>query len=615
MRIVLLLIMLIYSVSPAMAQLKKADDKQAQERIAQIKKQGDVYLWGEAQGKTLNVVDRDALSDLIGQISTSIQSDFTLIRNEDPNGYNETYKGVIKTYSQATLSNTERVVVGKEPKVTVFRYIKRTEIAKIFVSRKNKIIGFVESAIRAEKKLQMADALRYYYWAQTLLRSHPDGATIKMTDEESGEQYLLASWIPEQINDIFNNIRVMKGDSKVDGNFRQVELFFTYKKEPVSNFDFTYWDGQDWSNITSAKDGRGVAELPTIADENKMDLKGEYIFVGEATIDTELKEVMETLEPVPYKSSNLQLSSVSAKPKQAQKEIQKVQERTTARTEPFFDYVKDDADYKSIMAEIERSIVNHSYDDVRQYFDSEGWDMFTKLVNYGRARICGTPNYRFAKTDDGVICRSMPLAFYFPNNNCSFVEDVVFEFAPDAKIVQSLSFGLAQTALEGITGKTQWSEASRLTLIRFLENYKTAYALKRIDYISSIFADDALIIVGNVLKKQPVQDAITIEPDKQVVRYTKQTKEQYIRNLSVCFQSNEFINLRFADNEIRKAGSGEIYGIQIKQDYFSSNYGDTGYLFLMVDLNDREKPVIHVRAWQPEKDPDFGLIDLSSFTF
>ena len=85
--------------------------------------------------------------------------------------------------------------------------------------------------------------------------------------------------------------------------------------------------------------------------------------------------------------------------------------------------------------------------------------------------------------------------------------------------------------------------------------------------------------------------------------------------MDVCFKSNEFINLRFADSEIRKAGNGEIYGIQIKQDYFSSNYGDTGYLFLMVDLNDRESPVIHVRAWQPEKDPEFGLIDLSSFTF
>ena len=389
----------------------------------------------------------------------------------------------------------------------------------------------------------------------------------------------------------------------------------TYKKQPVSNFDFTYWDGQDWSNITSAKDGRGVAELPAMVDAGKINLKGEYIFTGEATIDAELKDVMETLEPVPYKSSNLQLSSVSAKPKQAQKEIQKAQKETAAKTESFFSYVKEDADYKNIMTEIERSVASRSYDSVRRYFDDEGWDMFTKLVNYGRARICGTPDYRFAQTADGVICRSIPLVFYFPNNNCTFVEDVVFEFAPDAKLVHSLSFGLAQTALEGITDKSQWSDASRLTLIRFLENYKTAYALKRLDYISSIFADDALIIVGHVLKKQPVADAISIEPNQQVVRYTKQTKEQYIKNLAICFQSNEFINLHFADNEIRKSASGEIYGIQIKQDYFSSNYGDTGYLFLMVDLNDREKPVIHVRAWQPEKDPEFGLIDLSSFTF
>ena len=102
MRIVLSFIVLIYCVFPTVAQSKRADEKQALERIAQIKKQGDIYLWGEAQGKTLNVADRDALADLIGQISTSIQSDFTLIRDEDPAGYTETFKGVIKTYSQAT---------------------------------------------------------------------------------------------------------------------------------------------------------------------------------------------------------------------------------------------------------------------------------------------------------------------------------------------------------------------------------------------------------------------------------------------------------------------------------------------------------------------------------
>jgi len=607
------LIILMCSFQTFAQQTNRAQEKMSQERISQIKKQSDKFLWGEAKAKTITSADRDALADLIGQISTSVESDFTLIKDEDPDSYKETFQAVVKTYSKATLNNTERIIIGKEPKITVFRYIKRTEVRKIFTARENKIKGFVESAVRAEQKLQIADALRYYYWAQTLLRSHPDGAMLTINDDQGG-QHILASWIPEQINNIFSNIRVLKGAEKPDGEFTQVELFFTYNNQPVANFDFTYWDGQDWSNIASAKDGRGVAELPAIANANKIDIRGEYAFTGEATIDAELKDVMESLELVPYKSCNLQLSVNQSKAKQEKKTIQRAQHEAAAKTESFFNYVKNDGDYKKTVLAIERCIAQRNYDEARVFFDNDGWEMFEKLVRYGRAKIYGTPNYRFAKTDDGIICRSLPLIFSFPNSQRTFVEDVVFEFAPDG-LIHSLSFGLSQVALEGITGKKMWSEQSRLTLIRFLENYKTAYALKRLDYISSIFDNDALIIVGHVLKKQAAKDAVNIEPDKQIVRFTKYTKEQYIKNLSICFSSNEFINLRFADNDIRKSANGEIYGIQIKQDYFSSNYGDTGYLFLMVDLNDREKPVIHVRAWQPEKDPEFGLIDLSSFTF
>lgn len=69
-----------------------------------------------------------------------------------------------------------------------------------------------------------------------------------------------------------------------------------------------------------------------------------------------------------------------------------------------------------------------------------------------------------------------------------------------------------------------------------------------------------------------------------------------MRKLKMCFQSNQFINIRFADNDVVKMGAGgETYGIQIKQDYYSSNYGDHGYLFLMVDFNDPENPSIKVR--------------------
>jgi len=67
-------------------------------------------------------------------------------------------------------------------------------------------------------------------------------------------------------------------------------------------------------------------------------------------------------------------------------------------------------------------------------------------------------------------------------------------------------------------------------------------------------------------------------------------------------------------SEIRKAGKGgDIFGVQIKQNFFSSNYGDVGYLFLIVDLNNVEEPIIHVRTWQPEITINDSLYDLSNF--
>jgi len=89
-----------------------------------------------------------------------------------------------------------------------------------------------------------------------------------------------------------------------------------------------------------------------------------------------------------------------------------------------------------------------------------------------------------------------------------------------------------------------------------------------------------------------------------------------MKNLQRCFDSNEYINIRFADNIVRRsAEKTDIYGIQIKQDYFSSSYGDTGYLFLLIDFEKPDAPLIHVRTWQPDKDPDIrdGRIGMADF--
>ena len=135
--------------------------------------------------------------------------------------------------------------------------------------------------------------------------------------------------------------------------------------------------------------------------------------------------------------------------------------------------------------------------------------------------------------------------------------------------------------------------------------YETAFALKRLDYIESIFDDHAVIITGSYVKTaQKTSDGNKYLNNKNV-KYNKQDKTSYLKNLESCFRSNQFINVRFADNEVSKMGAGgELFGIQIHQDYYSSSYSDTGYLFLMVDMNNPKTPIIKVRTWQPERDPN-----------
>ncbi|RLC49835.1 MAG: nuclear transport factor 2 family protein, partial [Candidatus Cloacimonadota bacterium] len=59
----------------------------------------------------------------------------------------------------------------------------------------------------------------------------------------------------------------------------------------------------------------------------------------------------------------------------------------------------------------------------------------------------------------------------------------------------------------------------------------------------------------------------------------------------------------------------KVYGMQIGQYYYSSDYRDKGYLFLMFDLENPDEPKIMVRSWQPEKAEDGSIIGVSDFQF
>ena len=591
-------------------------------------RRSDEYLSGEGWGESLKAADNAALQDLISKISVSVESQFENIEEEmnDMNGLDShsACRSVVNTYSQATLQNTQRIVIENEPDAHVFRYVKRTEVDKIFESRRLKVFDMVASAARAVEKGKVDDALRYYYWAYCLLQSIPNANGVV---DNAG--LVLTHWIPEQMNEIFGEVKVQTVSE--ENNVAEVRVLF--KDEPVTSMDYTYFDGMDWSNIYSAKDGRGFIELrPGMTTEN-MKIKCEYEYSGEAHIDKEINTVVNVMKGKVFRDAYVVVektpsNSLSMGRTQASRNELALQTPVTSDLQPpvitnpqgqnQITLLPEDKvfPYRESIEKVIAAIKSGSYATAEECFTEDGKDMYRRLISYGNARIMGEPAYTFYTVGEAeVTCRSVPMSFSFRNNGRKFVEDVTFTFNAEGKI-DYLAFALDEKSTTDILQHTMWSEYARKILAEFLENYKTAYALKRLDYIRSIFDDNAVIITGKVVTRQTAANGEMGGEylNNKYVQHTRQSKEQYMRNLERCFASNEYINIRFSNNDIVKAGvGGEVYGIQIKQDYYSTNYGDTGYLFLMVDLNDPKKPVIKVRSWQPERDPDFGLIDLSHF--
>ena len=584
--------------------------------VETIKKSGE-YLYGEGFGESIRQAQTQAMQNLVEKISVSVESLFENVEEEMQNNgsmdASSAVKLVVKTYSSATLTNTEELVLSQEPDAKVIRFVLKKDVQKIFEGRKNKVMDFINLAQSAESKLKIDDMLRYYYWAYCLLRSLPDANQVTLP----GSSMLLETWIPDQINAVFANIKVRK--QGVEDEF--VTLFVTYKGSPVASLDYTYFDGRSYTNIYSAADGRGVMEMQPGVSTDNLKIKCEYEYSGEAQIDKEIAAVVEVMKGRNFRSAYINVEgdgapSLSKRPWGGSEVATTNNGRSTNDIPIATVSASEAASYEAIMSKVIAAIKSKNYASVDSYFTPEGKEMFTKLLHYGNARIIEEPQLNYIQNGDEVVCRSIPMSFGFKNNTRKFVENVCFTFNSSHKI-NCVAFGLGEEAVSDILKHDDYTEKARVVLTQFLENYKTAFALKRLEYIKSIFDDNALIITGSVVKRTDYKskEEKTRFLDNKIIRYNRQTKNEYIKNLERCFNSNEFVNIHFANNDIVKAGGsyGEVYGIQIRQDYYSTNYGDTGYLFLFVDLNDPNNPIIKVRTWQPDRDPDFGLYGLGDF--
>jgi len=556
------------------------------------------YVWGQGVGETLQSADDNAVKDLISQISINIDNQVeTTIQNEqsgqDAKSLVST-SGNLRVSSSVSLSNCKRLVSEEGSYFVVLRYVARAEIDKMFDARKAKIDDLVRAGERAEELYKIGDALRNYYWALKMSISIPEEQRSRMRADGG---MLLTTELRERISTIMDSVQisVSKIEKEEEGN--NVELQFTYKSHPIAGCDYQYFDGYDWLTV-AVKDGVALAEIP--ADTKKMLVRLEYEYRKLWKSDPMVNAVLEQLPsrlPYPQAEKRVgvdEVKPVAPAPVKSTKAVAKEMSVDTLST----CNKKEVLSQAEIVAPLIKAIETRRYDDVHELCSENGWKWFEKLVKYGNAKIIERNDLQLTAFANGYLVRGIKAAFSFKRNNKTFVEDLVFYIKDDK--IEGINFGLEQSALEDIMRHSMWDPQSRLVLVNFLENYKTAYALERLDYLNAVFSDDALIIVGNKLPQPKVAEITAV--DAESYEHNKLTKSQYMKQLERVFAKQEYVNIQFEDAAVKKTNrTSERYEIIIKQNYYSASYADKGYLYLLADISNPELPIIHVRVWDENR--------------
>ncbi len=207
----------------------------------------------------------------------------------------------------------------------------------------------------------------------------------------------------------------------------------------------------------------------------------------------------------------------------------------------------------------------------------------------------------------------MNIAVEMKPQNASYTDDlyqeITIDFDRTGRIVDfNVSIGLAQYSQLMKAGVDLEDQYRRELVLNYVEQFRTAYNNKDLNFLNAIFSEDALIITGKVVKRTKAE--IGLRPE---IVYTPMNKQKYLEKLKKTFAANEWINVKFDDIRIRRHGAKpNYYGVTLIQHYNSSNYSDEGILFLVFDFENESAPKIHVRTWQPMETPDDEIFTLQN---
>ncbi len=279
--------------------------------------------------------------------------------------------------------------------------------------------------------------------------------------------------------------------------------------------------------------------------------------------------------------------------------------------------IREGVDSQRLKTKIESHVselltdINHSYAENLIFLQLPG-NVMSPEANHDLSKLWSNEHFRcideeivepLLTTRDGYQLRGIPLSIKHPDSDSLSYQEAVLNFDKEGVITSffyAISPEIYSNAMKGIMQNSRNEVTDieeRMMILNYVEHFRTAYNQKDLNFLRQVFSEDALIITGKVIKVARSE----VNPNGVRIRYTQQTKEQYINNLHRAFQSNSYIKVSF-DNVliVEHPTIKNIYGVTVHQKWNSSRYSDEGYVFMVWDFRKPDAPQIHVRTWQPE---------------
>jgi len=582
-------------------------------------KSSNAYYYGESTAEQEQEASDHALKNLVQSIAVNISSQMTRVVTEKNGKIQDAYEDVVNSYSNATLKDVKFLKQSVSGGIEVFAYMEKSEVLKMFEERKKLVRDIFEKALELEEDLDVANALKYYFFSTILMNSIPD-----KTVEYQTKNLLIE--VPIRINSLINSTKFkLISDKKISEKERELQFeIYTFGK-PIRKLDFSCWDGVSQVNV-SAVDGVGIFRLiGASASFEKIDLAIKYMYYESRE---EIKEVSElwgvVVKPTFKNSQNITLSVA----KQTQETLPApVTPITVKKSDEKYSFELTDKDKSPKLKEIELNMLKFmdrlekkSPDLMKREYASDSFlaEKLSNLVKYNNP----TPIDQMIKADvnktaNGWEVRKIRVLTYYPSLNRQATEYLILDFDENGNFYD-VNFGTVEQLYEQFAEQGTYGNdwGNRQTIVKFVEKYRSAFLTRNMPMLDSMFAEEAVIIVGRELKKGKKSDnyqyakVTESQPDIQYVQYTK---KQYLANQKKAFQNQKDIFLGYSTFKINKKNNMPgTYGISMKQQYTATSYADEGHLFLLVDFL-QDQPQIYVRSWQPKEWSDDAIIKLANF--